>query len=232
MLSALVALLITAPPSASAAVNFARAKQWEELYLAFAAASPDGVSKGDKSKIAKALAQGCLALEGEDPVMAFSLGDKSVAFESSADALYCTALSGKRSDQRGAAEDALQKGLKAYKNDGRFALELGRLYIEDGQPGEAAAALGKIGKKQKEWAEATRLLAGLSKDAPSIGGPKLTINDASSNANANVNGSARTGKPPPLSFGTSNSYESSVDDEGRRIRQNQYFRFRYFNAKR
>lgn len=231
MLGAILALLISAPPSAAQAANFAKGKQWEELYLAFAAASPEGVSKGDKSKIAKALLQGCQALEGEDAVMAFSLGDKSVAFQSSADALYCTALTGKRSDQRGAAEDALQKGLKAFKNDGRFALELGRLYIEDGQPGEAAAALGKVGKKQKEWAEATRLLAGLSKDAQSIGGPKLTINDGTSNSSANVN-SRQSGKPPPLSFGNSNSYESSVDDEGRRIRQNQYFRFRYFNAKR
>lgn len=229
MLGALLGVLITAAPSASQAASFAKAKQWEELYLAFAAASPDGVSKGDRTKIARALLAGCKALEGDDPVMAFSLGDKSVAFESSADALFCTALTGKRSDQRGAAEDALQRGLKAYKNDGRFALELGRLYLEDGQPGEAAAALGKIGKKQKEWAEATRLLTQISKDsATSVGGPKVTVSDGSST-------SPQSGAPSPNPaprFVSGNSYESSVDDEGRRIRQNQYFRFRYFNAKR
>jgi hypothetical protein len=38
--------------------------------------------------------------------------------------------------------------------------------------------------------------------------------------------------PAPLGAASSRSYESGVDDEGRRVRQNQYFRFRYFNAKR
>ncbi|MFT3710487.1 MAG: peptidase MA family metallohydrolase [Archangium sp.] len=228
MILALLSVVVSAAPSAGQAVSFAKAKQWEELYLGFAAASPDGVSKGDKSKIAKALLQGCQALEGEDPVMAFSLGDRSVAFEQSADALYCTALTGKRSDQRGAAEDALQKGVKAYKNDGRFPLELGRLYLEDGQPGEAAAVLGKIGKKAKEWPEAMKLMAQVSKDAPSVGGSKIAVRGGDDAQAAPIN----SGGGGSVPRGTSTSWESSVDDEGRRIRENQYFRIRYFNAKR
>jgi hypothetical protein len=237
MLLALVSVVVSAAPSAGQAVSFAKAKQWEELYLGFAAASPDGVSKGDRAKIAKALLQGCQALEGEDPVMAFSMGDKSVSFEQTADALYCTALTGKRSDQRGAAEDALQKGLKAYKNDGRFPLELGRLYLEDGQPGEAAAALSKVGKKAKEWPEATRLIAQVSKDAPSVGGPKVAVRGSDSDddteaAPSSAGGIQNTGRLPGLPRSTSSSWESSTDEEGRRIRENKYFRIRYFNAKR
>lgn len=220
MLGALVMVALAAPPSAKQALEFAQKKQWEELYLGFAAASPEGVSKPDRAKIAKALAQGCRALEGEDPVMAFSLGDKSVAFEASADGLLCTAVSGKRADQRGAAEDALRKGAATWKTDTRFSLELGRLLLEDGQSGEAAEALGRVGKKSKEWAEAQRLLLQISKSAVSA---------------APTDGSPRPQPTRPastLGSATSFSYESGEDSEGRRIRQNQYFRFRYFNAKR
>lgn len=223
MLSAILGLALAAPPSAAQAVAFAQKKQWEELYLAFAAAKADGASKGDRAKIAKALAQGCLALEGDDPVMAFSLGDKSVEFEKSPDGLFCTAIAGKRAEQRGAAEDALRTGANTYKNDGRFALELGRLLHEDGQAGEAAAALGKIGKKQKEWAEANKLLMLIAKSAPSVGGEKVSLTEGG--------GGSGGGGMGPLPVG-SLSYESSEDGEGRRIRQNRYFRFRYFNAKR
>jgi hypothetical protein len=204
-------------------VAFAQKKQWEELYLAFAAAKADGASKGDRAKIARALAQGCLALEGEDPVMAFSLGDKSVEFEKSADGLFCAAIAGKRAEQRGAAEDALRAGASTYQNDGRFPLELGRLLHEDGQAGEAAAALGKIGKKQKEWAEASKLLMLIARSAPSVGGEKVSITEGGGGS-----GGGGMGRLPVGSL----SYESSEDGEGRRIRQNRYFRFRYFNAKR
>jgi hypothetical protein len=87
----------------------------------------------------------------------------------------CTAIAGKRAEQRGAAEDALRAGASTYQNDGRFPLELGRLLHEDGQAGEAAAALGKIGKKQKEWAEASKLLMLIARSAPSVGGEKVSI---------------------------------------------------------
>jgi len=226
MLGLLVAIpLLGAAPDAGKAVSLAKQKQWDELYLAFAAASPEGVSKGDRAKIARALAQGCAALEGEDPNLAFSLGDKSVAFEATADGLYCAALTAKRTDQRGAAEEALQKGAGTFKADGRFFLELGRLYVEDGQPGEAAAALGKVPKKSKQWAEANQLLGKVGKESgESVAGPKLVIGGPS----PQPTGQRPIDPPAPGSL----TYESGVDEEGRRIRQNQYFRFRYFNAKR
>lgn len=230
MLLALLSLTLAAPPSAAQAVTFAKNKQWEELYLGFAAASPDGVSKGDRAKIGQALAAGCLALQGDDAVMAFSMGEKSVTFNPSADGLYCTALTGKRSEQRGAAEDALKTGLSSFPKDGRFALELGRLYQEDGQPGEAAAALAKVPPKSKEAAEARKLLMLISREAQPVGGARVEVSRGGGGGDDDEGGGGSGASSLPRA--TSRSYESGVDGEGRRVRQNQYFRFLYFNAKR
>ncbi|MGV3623220.1 MAG: tetratricopeptide repeat protein [Archangium sp.] len=228
MLGGLLALSLAAAPSAAQATALAKAKSWEELYLGFAAVSADGVSKGDRPKIADALLKGCLALEGEDPVMAYSLGEKSIELTPTADALMCTAMSAKRTDQRGAAEDALRKGLTAFGKDGRFGLELGRLYIEDGQPGEAAAVLARVPPKSKESTEAKRLLAGVSRES------SVPIEGATPRGTPVVEAPPMPGRrqPTELPRSTSNSYESITDESGHRIRQNQYFRFRYFNQAR
>jgi hypothetical protein len=224
MLAALLSLTLTAAPTAAQAAAFARAKQWEELYLAFAAASPEGSAKGDRPKIAQALLAGCRALEVDDPVMAFSLGEKSVAFGPSADALFCTAMTAKRSDQRGAAEDAFKKGTSSFPKDARFPLELGRLYLEDGQPGEAIAQLAKVPPKAKESAEAKRLIAQIARESgTTVGGAKVKVQEG---------GAISEASGGELGRATSRSYESSVDGDGRRVRQNQYFRFYYFNQKR
>ncbi len=220
MLGPLLALAVTAAPTGAQAAAFAKGKQWEELYLAFAAASPEAAAKGDRPKIAKALLAGCLALEVDDAVMAFSLGEKSVAFAPTAEGLSCTALTAKRSDQRGAAEEALRRGLTSYPKDGRFGLELGRLYLEDGQPGEAASMLARVPPRAKESAEAKRLVAQIARESGEpASGPKVRVAEEPS-------------APGELSRATSRSYESSVDGDGRRVRQNQYFRFYYFNSKR
>ncbi len=230
MLTALLTLSLAAAPGAAQATALAKAKNWEELYLGFATATPESVPKGERPKVAKALLEGCLALQGDDAVMAYSLGERSVAFAPSADALFCTALTAKRSEQRGACEDALQKGLKSYAKDGRFGLELGRLYIEDGQPGEAAVVLARVPTKSKESAEAKRLLVGLSGNSaiPTEGGSKRSNPDDDGATQV-----ANFRKPPSeLPRSTSLTYESSVDETGRRVRQNQYFRFLYFNQTR
>lgn len=219
MLTALLWLALTAPPSAKQASALAKGKQWEELYLAFAAAAPEASPKADRGKIAQALLAGCLALQVDDVVMAFSLGEKSVAFSPSAEGLFCTALTAKRSDQRGAAEEALKKGAGSYPRDARFNLELGRLYLEDGQPGEAASTLARVPAKAKESGEAKRLIAQIARDSgESVGASRPSLKTP--------------GAPSGLSRTASRSFESGVDADGRRVRQNQYFRFYYFNARR
>ena len=221
MLETLLSLALSASPTAAQAATFAKGKQWEELYLAFAAAAPDASPRGERGKISQALLAGCLALQVDDAVMAFSLGEKSVAFSPSADGLFCTAMTAKRSDQRGEAEDSLKKGQGSYPKEGRFSLELGRLYLEDGQPGEAAAVLARVASRAKESGEARRLIAQIARDSGEKGGePRLS------------EVTVEPGAPAGVARGTSRSYESSVDADGRRVRQNQYFRFYYFNSKR
>ncbi len=48
-------LLLGAPPKAEKADALAKAKQWEELYLAFAAADPKGYSDAEQKSVGKAL---------------------------------------------------------------------------------------------------------------------------------------------------------------------------------
>jgi hypothetical protein len=228
MLSLVAATFLSAAPGAAQAEKLARARQWEELYLAFAAASPDGAAPKERARIAKALAQGCSALQGDDPVMAYSLGEKSVAFDASAEGLYCTGLTAKRTDQRSAAEDAFRAGLTRFAKDGRFGLELGRLYLEDGQPGEAAAALAKVPPKSPQGPEAKALLARVAAQT----GPRAgEVGPRSPDPPPELAEPTR-GRRPRIEVGDSLSYESAEDEEGRRVRQNQYFRFRYFSAKR
>lgn len=229
MLTAALTMCLAAAPTAAQAATLAKGGQWEELYLAFAAAAPEAAAKADRPKIAAALLRGCEALQGDDPVMAYSLGEKSVAFHPTADGLACTGLTAKRSEQRGAAEEALKQGLRAFPADGRFGLELGRLYDEDGLPGEAAAALAKVPPKAREAAEAKQLLVRISArtgaraEGPPPGGEEVAEQGLP------VGGVGRPGAEPRP---TSRSYESSVDGDGRRVRQNQYFRFFYFDQRR
>lgn len=225
MLPALLTLALSAAPTAAQAGALARGQQWEELYLAFAAASPEASPKAERPKIAAALLQGCRALAADDAVMAFSLGEKSVAFAPSADALHCTGVTARKTDQRAAAEEALGRGLKDFPKDGRFALELGRLHLDEGQADEAAAVLAKVPPKSKESAEAKKLLAELAARVPVV----LQPVDAEA---VELPGARVAMAPTAEARPTSRSYESSVDEDGRRVRQNQYFRFYYFSPKR
>ncbi len=228
MLAALLSLLVSASPTAAQAAAFAKARQWEELYLAFAAAAPESSPRGDRGKISQALLAGCLALQVDDAVMAFSLGEKSVAFAPSADGLFCTAMTAKRSDQRGSAEESLKKGQISYPREARFSLELGRLYLEDGQPGEAASSLARVGTKAKESGEARKLIAQIARDS----GQQAGVAEPGRGGGVQTVSLTETSPSAEVARGTSRSYESSVDADGRRVRQNQYFRFYYFNSKR
>lgn len=241
MLAASLAALLAAAPPASKADSLAAGKQWEELYLAFAATAPDGYAAADKRRVARALAAGCAALLPEDAVMAYSLGEKSVAFEASAEGLLCAGLGAKKSDQRGAAEELLQRGVKGYPKDAKLKLELGRFLLEDGDP-KARAALEDVPKKAREYKEAQALLAQAkalaSRDSAARGEAKAQERELVRRQGGEPpvepapGPEARPGGAAPPVTGTGNTYESSVDGEGRRVRANSHFRFRYFNGQR
>jgi len=160
MLEALVAVLIAAAPaSANEAKVLAKAKNWDELYLAFSAADPSKFPAEERRAIGQALNKGCEALQKKDAVMAYSLGDKAVAFEPAADALLCLAHAGRATQQRGAAEQALRQGLSQHpERASAFALLLGQQLLEDRDPAGALAFLSQVPKRTKEYGPAQALL--------------------------------------------------------------------------
>ncbi|MBS1151902.1 MAG: hypothetical protein H6Q89_3600 [Myxococcaceae bacterium] len=239
-----LALILAAAPPVSKAEAFASARQWEELYLAFAAAPPKDYGAPDRKKLAVALARGCQALEADDAVMAYSLGEKAAQFEPIADALVCVGRTGTKTDQKSAAETALQQGHKAFPKDARFPLELGRLVLSENDFDGAVASLGNVPKKSPQAKEADALLKKARAMAAEGKSAKSGLLALEKDLQRRQDDASRGGAPlpepgTPLRPGQaptrtteSSSYESSVDGEGRRLRANAYFRFRYFNGQR
>lgn len=241
-----LAVLLAAAPTAQSADTFAKAQQWEELYLAFAAVSPKGYSAKDGKRIAQALSKGCDALLPADAVMAYSLGEKSVAFVSEPAAVVCTAKAAIKTDQRSAADDALRAGLKKHPKDAAISIELAKLMIDEKDGQGAVQVLSQVPRSSKLFSEAQTLLisAQALADESSSARAGLVAREKKPTENAAVeppplptdgeddDAPPTRGPPRPPKTIESRSYESSVDEEGRRIRQNAYFRFRYFNAQR
>jgi hypothetical protein len=228
----LAVLLAAAPPSAQKARELASSQSWEELYLAFSATSPASYSKADAAAVAAALLSGCRALEGSDGVMAYSLGEKAVAFQQTAEGLLCVARSAHRTDQRDAAEQALRRGLAAYPKNGAFALELGRALLEDRDPRAAIAALRQT-PRGPWYAEAQALLRraqqALSEDRSAMKEAKALerrAEAAATRASTSAGAERATAQPAGL------TYESGVGPGGMRTRSNSRFTLKYFNNER
>jgi hypothetical protein len=222
----------------------ASAKQWEELYLAYAAVQPKDYGAPDRKKLAGALAKGCQALEAEDAVMAYSLGEKAAEFEPIADALVCVGRTGTKTDQKSAAEAALQKGHQAFPKDARFPLELGRLAMSENDFDGAIASFSNVPKKSPQAKEAEALLKRARAQAAEGKSAKSGLVAMEKDLQRKQEAASRGAEPlpepgtpmrpgqAPTRTTESSSYESSVDGEGRRLRANAYFRFRYFNGQR
>lgn len=227
------------PPNAAKAEALARDAQWDELYLAFASVKPEAVAKGDRPKVAQALAQGCVALLPTDAVLAQSLGDKSLAFGGPVDAVLCATEAALKADQKATALETLAKGAQRFPKDGRVALLQGNTLLDDADPEGAERAFARVPKGTKEAEEAKPLqlkahaLAEELRTARSelrqvdrqVNGPGPGGGDEGGSAPAGVAGGGGTS---PTGLG----WESSTDGEGRRMRGNAHFRFRYFNGQR
>ncbi len=240
LLSAL--LLTAAPPSpAQKAKSLAASRSWEELYLAFSAGDAEDVPASQRSAVSAALHKGCEALKGEDPVMAYSLGERAAVYEASADALRCLALAARKTDQRAAAEAALRKGLERHPKDGAFGLELGRLLMEEQDAAGAVAVLEKVPPRSKEAAEAKRLLQQARARASEEGAARREAERLEQRMNsAPTRRPAAMAETQPAVAGqgrgstrsASLNYESSVGPDGMRTRSNSRFIIRYFNNQR
>ncbi len=233
----LLTLLLAASPPAQKAQQLAKAKAWEDLYLAYSAADPKGYPDAERKAIAEPLLKGCEALVASDAVMAYSLGERSAAFEESAGNLRCLARAALATDQRGAAEEALRKGLANYPKEGAFGLELGKLLLADKDGAGAAEALGKVPPRSPQAAEAKKLL----QKARSLSAEDNQARAQAQSLERRMNGedTPSGGKTKPAiardngdTRSTSLSYESGVGADGMRTRANGRFVVKYFNNNR
>ncbi|AFE06909.1 hypothetical protein COCOR_06400 [Corallococcus coralloides DSM 2259] len=225
-------LLLAAAPPAQKAKELAAHKEWEELYLAFAAADPASYPEAQRPSVAAPLLKGCEALLAEDAVMAYSLGERAVAFQETAGGLRCLAKSALKTDQRAAAEEALKKGLATFPKDGAFALELGRLQLQDKDSAGALATLQQVPAKSKEAAEAKKLMQQARAQVSEEGAARREAE----RLEQRMNGDGDTRQAKATAGGevrpASLSYESGVGKDGMRVRQNSRFAIRYFNSDR
>ncbi|MBN1208661.1 MAG: hypothetical protein JXB05_27620 [Myxococcaceae bacterium] len=236
-MSLLLALLLAAAPPPQRAQQLAKAKAWEDLYLAYSAADPQGYPPNQRKLIAGPLLKGCEALVKSDAVMAFSLGERAVAFEESAPALRCLARAANTTDQRGTAEEALRKGLEKYPSDGTFPLELGKLLLAEKDATGAIAALGKVPPRSRQAAEAKKLL----QKARGLSTQESQARAQAESLERRINGEPPTPKrstQPTLgqdegdTRSASLTYESGVGEDGMRTRSNRHFVIKYFNNHR
>lgn len=238
--SLLAAFLLAAAPPAQKAQELAHDGAWEELYLAYSAADPKGYPAAQRHSVAGPLLKGCEALAASDAVMAYSLGERSVAFEETAGGLKCVARTALASEQRGAAEEALRQGLQHFPKDGHFGLELGRLLLSDKDSSGAVAALSKVPPKSPESAEAKLLLQkarGQSAEESAAREQAAAI-EKRMNGGGDSGGKSRgstvtavasdEGDTRPAGLG----YQSGVGSDGMRTRANGRFIIKYFNNAR
>jgi hypothetical protein len=232
----LLALLLAASPPPQRAQQLAKAKAWEDLYLAYSSADPKGYPDAQRKSIAGPLLKGCEALLANDAVMAYSLAERAVAFEETAGGLRCLARAALKSDQRGTAEEALRKGLAKFPRDGAFGLELGKLLLEDKDSAGAAAALGKV-PKGPQSAEARKLLQKALSQASAEGQARAEAESIERRMNGERRPSDRKALPAVATGEgdtqpTSLTYESGVGEDGMRTRANRRFVLKYFNNNR
>ncbi|MBZ4331465.1 tetratricopeptide repeat protein [Corallococcus sp. AS-1-12] len=228
-------LLLAAAPPAQKAKELAAHKEWEELYLAFAAADPASYPEAQRPSVAAPLLKGCEALLAEDAVMAYSLGERAVAFQETAGGLRCLARSALKTDQRAAAEEALKKGLATFPKDGAFALELGKLQLQDKDSAGALTTLQQVPAKSKEAAEAKKLMQQARAQVSEEGAARREAERLELRMNGEP-GPGDTRQAKGSGGGNvqtaSLSYESGVGKDGMRVRQNSRFAIRYFNSDR
>ncbi len=214
-----LALTLTASPSGAKATSLAEAKEWDALFAAFANAKVDGYGAKERVQIAGALSSGCEGILAEDATMASQLGELSIGFQPTVENCTCAAVAGRRAKLHELAENALKVGLSKFPKDESLKLEHVRLMTDEGDRVMAEKTYAEMKKNSPQAKEAFALLFGAAaekKPAPSV----ATAGSKSPRDNA-FEGS-----------GGSNTYQSTTDEEGRRIRFNAHFRFRYFNGKR
>lgn len=235
VLALLAALLVSASPSAQQARRLADAGQWDELYLAFATGSAEGMAEGDAKVIGEALARGCEALLAEDAVLAFSIADRAGVYAPTVSGLRCLATAARATQQLSAAERALRDGLKRFPREGFFGLALGRQLLDESDAAGARAALERVPPESPEAGAAALMLVEakrrLSEEAAAKkGAAAVERRIASGAASAETPGTRSA--PALASRSGTTTFSSGVGPGGMRTRANSRFVIRYFDNAR
>lgn len=211
-----------------------RGEQWEELFLLLEPTVADQLSSGGRERAAAALVAGCEALTAQDAVFGLSLAQRAERFHRSARGLLCLARTARATDQRGAAEEALREGQKAYPKDPRFALELGKLQLDDGDEEAARRALEAIPRGSRTYREATALLKSAArKRAVEAAAQRRAERRAQQEERRRLAALAKGARGGPRGAGGLGlGYESGTGPGGLRTRGNRRFHFKYFNGER
>ncbi|HEY0095672.1 MAG TPA: tetratricopeptide repeat protein, partial [Archangium sp.] len=233
MRALLLAALLSAspPPPPAQAQKLASQKAWEELYLAYSSVDAKGYEAPQRRVIAASLLKGCEALIASDAVMAYSLGERAVAFDETAPGLRCLSRTALGSDQRGSAEEALRKGLERFPKEGHFALELGRLLLEDKDPQGALAVLEKVPARSPEATKARALIQKARSQSTEESEARAQARAIERRFTGETEDKTR-GSVQPASATSGLSYESGVSEDGMRTRSNGRFVVKYFNNSR
>ena len=224
----LSALLSASPPSPAEAQKLAAQHNWDELYITWAAVKPPTRSPAERHTIAALLLSGCEELAGSDAVMAYALAERSVRFNETVPGLRCLVRTALATDQRGSAEEFLRQGMKHFPTQGYFALELGRLLLDDQDPVGALGALRRVSPRAPEAPQAQEL----AHKAQSLGREQQAARAGLRSVEQRFTGEADTPTPPTPSSASGLTYESNVGEDGMRTRANGRFTVRYFNNER
>jgi hypothetical protein len=141
LLLLLVQLAAASNPSASEASSLAQAGSWDDLFLKFGSAQPQGYSAADRTRVAQALLQGAQAMEKTDAVTAVSLAEKSVAFAETVPALLFAGELNQRLQQNGQAAKEYDRALQLDAHHSRAHLLRAELALSEGEPQVALAHL-------------------------------------------------------------------------------------------
>lgn len=148
------------PPDLGKADKLVAGRQWDELFLAYAAVKADELGKPARGKLATALEAGARGAQADkDAALALPLAEKAYELAPTTPRALLVASIALALEQRAVAAAALDAGLKAAPKDAKLLFQRAKLHEADGEWEPAAALYAKVPGKGADGAEAKAGLA-------------------------------------------------------------------------
>lgn len=153
-------LALAEAPDVGKADKLVAGKQWDELFLAYAAVKATDLGKPARGKLAGALEAGARGAQADkDAALALPLAEKAYELAPTTARALLVASIALSLDQRAVAAAALDAGLKAAPKDAKLLLERAKLHEADGEWAPAAALYAKVPGKGADGTAAKEGLA-------------------------------------------------------------------------